>query len=106
MNLTEVMNLSSKYKLRTLRELNVFIFIINHDDGSPITIGLIQKKLRYPYNSVKKVVYKLGIGRESGYDGYRLITYTESIRTPGREKVIKLTKRGSKFSEKLMSIID
>lgn len=106
MNLNKIINLSEKYKLKTLRELNVFITIINHEGKYPLTIGLIEKELSYDYKTIQKIIYKLGSGIESGYPGYKLITYLESIETPGRAKVVKLTKRGVKFSEKIINIIN
>ncbi len=97
-NLSKLIKHAHKYKLRTLRELDIFIFIISFGQ-EPITVQMIERKSGYPYTAVKKVIYKLGSGRESGYDGYELISYRESNDVEGRAKVIQLTAKGRRLSK-------
>ncbi len=98
----KLIKLAHQYELRTLRELEIFEFIADNIGGDYITMNMIEKKTGYSYTGVKKVVYKLGTGRESGYEGYGLIDYRDCSELPGRTKIIELTAKGKKFAAKLI----
>ncbi len=105
MGIEKAIIISEKYGIKSLRELRIFIFIISHDNSCPLSANFIKDKLKYPYTAVKKVIYKLGSGRESGYEGYKLIVYCDSSETRNRTKVIKLTGRGRQLSKKLNKLM-
>lgn len=105
MDIDKAIKISEKYGIRSLRELRIFIFIFSHDNSCPLSVNFIKDKLKYPYTAVKKVIYKLGDGRGSGYHGYHLISFCESLETPNRTKVIKLTKLGKQLAKKLNKLV-
>ena len=105
MDIEKALKLCEKYELRSIRELRVFIHIAKYSDDTPVTLNDLMKKTGYPRSSVKKVIYKLGCGRESGYHGYLLVTFVDSLQTGGRTKVVKMTRRGQQFAKKLLKLI-
>lgn len=104
-DIDKAITISEKYGIRSLRELRIFIFIFSHDKSCPLSINFIKDKLKYPRSAVKKVIYKLGDGRGSGYEGYHLINFCESLSTDGRTKIIVLTGRGKQLAKKLNKLI-
>ena len=96
-----VLKLYEKHDVRMLNEIVVFETIIQHFNVDPITVELLVEKTGYPYLRVKKVIYTLGEGRDIKSRGRQLIRFIDSVRTPGRQKIIILTAKGKRLMKKL-----